>query len=322
MPAARPPKQKQKPKPRKRRAGPHGGGPDNNNHKRHASASAQAAASTAPPPRHCHRPQEAAEGRQGGAGGAAMAAGSIAAGQRYLAAVGIRDDKLLTACHGWVEAQTTRHAGGPAGKTLATDCIAFAQLLAKATKSARVLQADGRTGYGSVGLALALTAATDDEGCSQAAGLLTIIEPDAALGRLVASGELFTQFELNVGCKVEGSWESGVEHTVEQGLRALVPSAAGSYDMVTLTAAGTTAKQLAGRWDLGLALLRPGGILLLHDAMLPPATAGVDGCGEAARAERAAFHGRLRADEARLAATALLAVGADGLLAAVKSRHR
>lgn len=60
--------------------------------------------------------------------------------------------------------------------------------------------------------------------------------------------------------------------------------------------------------------LRPGGVLLLHDVLLPE---GADDTSELAK-----FHEKLRVDEGRLPAVCTLAIGVQGLLAVVKSLHR
>lgn len=130
------------------------------------SAAAAAAAAAPPPPiRHYHTPRDLQGGSSRAAAGAAAghgSGGSIVDGMRYVHAHGVRDDSLLNGC------QEGLVGRAPDGHILATEAVAFAQLLLRVTNAKRVLQSDKRSGYGSLGLARALPKAADT--------LLTIVD--------------------------------------------------------------------------------------------------------------------------------------------------
>ena len=60
------------------------------------------------------------------------------------------------------------------------------------------------------------------------------------------------------------------KQSLEAGLRTLLGSGR-QYDMVSLTAAAVSPGVRNARLEAGLSLLRPGGVLLLHDVLPPPA---------------------------------------------------
>ena len=245
------------------------------------------AAAAPRPVRHYHTPHKGGSSR-------AESSGSVAAGLRYVCAHGVRDDQLLNECH---ERVAGAAAAAEGARILATEAIAFAQLLLRVTRARRVLQSDRRTGYGSLGLARALP--SDGE--------LTVLETDAAVAQRARD-----MLGAASPCKAEvvavpdGQTEAQATRELAQHGR--------QYDLVSLTAAAPTATSRNAHFEAALALLRPGGVLLIHDT-LPEGD-------EHDTTEMASFHSRLRADEGRLVAVCMLAIGVDGLMAAVKSYHR
>ena len=238
--------------------------------------------------RHYHTPNAGSSSR-------VEASGSIAAGLRYVCAHGVRDDRLLNQCHETVFQPTDAAVTG--GHILATEAMAFAQVLVKVTNARLVLQADGRSGYGSLGLARALGSS----------GQLTVVETDAT----VAQRTRLALEKHSLSCKVEVVAVAG-DRTESQTIRDLPPV---QYDIVSLTAAAADATSRNALFEAGLALLRPGGLMLLHDTLLPD-----DGTRDNTQMRQ--FHEKLRADEGRLVCLCMLAIGTQGLMAVVKSYHR
>eukprot|EP01043_Picozoa_sp_COSAG02_P074632 COSAG02_NODE_15026_length_1211_cov_3.792266_1_plen_291_part_10 len=240
--------------------------------------------------RHYHTPNAESSSR-------VEVSGSIAAGLRYVCAHGVRDDRLLNKCHETVAGPPQPASVAADGQILATEAIAFAQVLARVIKARQVLQSDGRSGYGSLGLARAV-------GID---GQLTVVEPDAMVAQRVQSA---LQREESL-CTVDVV-AVPAHQTESQVIRDLAPA---QFDLVSLTAAANDAASRNAHFEAGLALLRPGGLMLLHDTLLS------DNDSQDVTQMRQ-FHEKLRADEGRLVSLCMLAIGTQGLMAVVKSRHR
>ena len=243
--------------------------------------------------RHYHMPNSGSSSR-------VDASGAIAAGLRYVCAHGVRDDQLLNQCHDKVAgASQPGGAAAASGHILATESIAFAQVLARIINARQILQFDGRTGYGSLGLARAL----------ESGGQLTVLEADASIAQRTRAALELVKHSMPCTVEVVAVAEGQTE------IQAIRDRAPAQYDMVSLTAAADDATSRNAHFEAGLALLRPGGVMLLHDTLLPD-----DDAQDATQMRQ--FHEKLRADEGRLVSVCMLAIGTQGLMAVLKSHHR
>jgi caffeoyl-CoA O-methyltransferase len=209
----------------------------------------------------------------------------------YVQAWGVRDHPVLRRCR--EETARLRNAG----MQISPEQGAVMQVLIRATGARRILEVGVFTGYSSTAMALALQA---------------LHGADAELVACDISEEFVA--------RARTAWrEAGVEQLIsvriapaEQSLRALIAEGrSGAFDMMFIDADKTG---YDAYYELGLTLLRPGGLMLIDNVLWSGAVADPTNTSPDTRALRDLAH-KIHGDE-RVDMT--LATIGDGLSMVVK----